>query len=87
MGALPPLSFACLGLHVLVSSVRDFKLGVSKSAVDVGDTLGGGTFVKIVHGCACRMSKIQFFHPITHPSIYHFQYKSTHFAQIGCFLQ
>ena len=39
---------------------------------------GGVTFAKIVRGCACRTSKIllslyEFFGPITHPLVYHFQ--------------
>ena len=45
---------------------------------------GGVTFTKIVHGRACRTSKIwlslyQFFCQISHPSVYHFQKKSTQF--------
>ena len=53
---------------------------------------GGGSFIKIVRGCACRTSKIwlslyQFFAKFPTHQYTIFERKAPNFDQIGCFLQ
>ena len=53
---------------------------------------GGGSFTKIVRGCACRTSKIwlslyQFFAKFPTHQYTIFERKTPNFDQIGCFLQ